>query len=502
MRKNTPREDKKPSLYSLSGLPSGELIQRLKRLVARQGELTAQVLAHVGEVDARKLYLRAACSSMFAYCTDVLKLSEGATYKRICAARAARQHPALFELVASGELHLSAVCLLAPHLTAANCGALLGEASGCSKRQVEKLLARLFPKPDVDTTVRALPRRRDTGVAQPSSGPPKGVSGELPLLSRSSKPTTRPAPASGGEVGAIKECGDKVPAASGEPTVAGARAVATVVPGQDQPSPRGEPDGSTAPGAAPVARRRRDVMSPLSERRYKIQLTAGQSLHDKLKQAQQLLGDQVAPGDLAAVFEQGLDLLIRDLRRKRFAETDRPRRPTKGKRPPSGSPSRPDGAEAPSRLATAPSPPEPPASSMSGGAAPKEPARDGGGRRSRYIPADVRRTVARRDGYQCTFVDPNSGRRCPERSDLQYHHGHPWARGGSREASNISLLCGPHNRYLAEQDFGAEHIARRVHQTRQSGKARRAEAIAGGDVVAGDAAGSAEPAAAPPGRSP
>ncbi len=205
-------------------------------------------------------------------------------------------------------------------------------------------------------------------------------------------------------------------------------------PSEGPPASGGECSGASAPVSAPAARRRRDELTPLSARRYKIQLTAGQSLHDKLKQAQQLLGGRVAPGDLAAVFEQGLDLLIRDLRRKRFAETDRPNRPTKRKRRPRGFASKPAGDEAvarpqPGAVAAAPSPPEPSSPSRSGGAAAKESPKDRGGRAPRYIPAEVRRTVARRDGHQCTFVDPETGRRCPERSNLQYHHEHPWARG-------------------------------------------------------------------------
>ena len=132
------------------------------------GQHLLPFMAHVGEVDARKLYLRSACSSMFAYCTDVLHLSEGATCKRIHAARAARKHPLIFELVAAGKLHLSAVCLLAPHLSADNCDELLEQATGCTKRQVEKLLARRLPKPDVKTPVRALPQRRGAGRSRPA----------------------------------------------------------------------------------------------------------------------------------------------------------------------------------------------------------------------------------------------------------------------------------------------------------------------------------------------
>ena len=43
------------------------------------------------ELDARRLYLREGCSSLFTYCTQVLHLAEGSAYNRIEAARAARR---------------------------------------------------------------------------------------------------------------------------------------------------------------------------------------------------------------------------------------------------------------------------------------------------------------------------------------------------------------------------------------------------------------------------
>jgi hypothetical protein len=50
--------------------------------------------------------------------TQVLRLPEHAAYLAIEAARAARKWPVLLELLADYALHLTAVGLLAPHLTA------------------------------------------------------------------------------------------------------------------------------------------------------------------------------------------------------------------------------------------------------------------------------------------------------------------------------------------------------------------------------------------------
>jgi 5-methylcytosine-specific restriction endonuclease McrA len=80
-------------------------------------------------------------------------------------------------------------------------------------------------------------------------------------------------------------------------------------------------------------------------------------------------------------------------------------------------------------------------------------------RRTRHIPAAVRRAVYERDGGQCRYVD-EKGRRCTEREGLEYHHRHPFSHGGDHSVDGISLLCKAHNRYLAEADYGRAAMAR------------------------------------------
>ncbi len=148
--------------YSLSNLGDHELLHALATLVARDRVTTAALLAHLAEVDARRLYLPAAYPSMFSYCVHELHLSEDATYKRIQAARVARQFPAIFELLAHGRLHLTAVLLLASYLTAENAEELLAAAAHRTKPELERLLAERFPRPE-------LPPRVEVVAAAPSS---------------------------------------------------------------------------------------------------------------------------------------------------------------------------------------------------------------------------------------------------------------------------------------------------------------------------------------------
>src|SRR5882672_4395520 len=143
--------------YSLTHLSDAVLLRDLATLIAHDRVTTAAVLAHIAEVDARRLYAPAGHPSMHAYCVGELRLSEDAASKRIQGARAARQFPLLFAALAEGRLHLAAVCLVAPHLTAENVESLVGAATHRSKTEIEGMLARLFRKAEVPTTLRAIP---------------------------------------------------------------------------------------------------------------------------------------------------------------------------------------------------------------------------------------------------------------------------------------------------------------------------------------------------------
>ena len=151
----------------LKDLSDSRLLAEVDRLAKLERGASANLVGAIGEMDARRLYLGQGCSSMFTYCTQVLHLAEHAAYNRIEAARAARKFPTILTLLAEGRIHLSAVRLLAPHLTDTNHDGLLEEASHKSKREVEQIVARLVPRPDVPTSVRKLP-----SAPMPTAVPP------------------------------------------------------------------------------------------------------------------------------------------------------------------------------------------------------------------------------------------------------------------------------------------------------------------------------------------
>src|SRR5437016_5021119 len=135
--------------YTLTHLSDGVLLRDLAELVARDRAVTAALLAHIAEVDARKLYVPAACPSMFVYCVRVLHLSEDVACARICAARVAREHPGVFSAVADGRLSVSALVQLAPYLGEENAGGLLVAAECKSRAEIKQLLAERFPQSEM-----------------------------------------------------------------------------------------------------------------------------------------------------------------------------------------------------------------------------------------------------------------------------------------------------------------------------------------------------------------
>jgi hypothetical protein len=257
------------STHELRSISDDELLRRLSLLLSQSRRVESELVAHIGEVDERRLYASRASSSMFHYATDVLHLSEAEAFLRIRAARASRKCPMLLAMLADGRLHLSAIGKLAPHLTEANCESVLARAVHKSKREIEELVAELSPRPDVPSTVRKLPSR-------PAATPPPGTISQL-----------RP--------GALK---NETPS----PPI-----VSPLTPRQDPPATRA-------------------VVQPLAPARYRIQFTASASFREKIERLTALMRPGVPDGDLAAILEEAVTEKLERMESKRYGKTNAPRK--------------------------------------------------------------------------------------------------------------------------------------------------------------------------------
>src|SRR5215831_5811267 len=111
--------------FDLTRVGDELLLRDAPQFVKEERIATTTLIAYLAEIDLRRLYAGAGYSSMHVYCVEALQLSEDAASRRIQAARAARRFPALFEALAEGRLHLTALVLLAPHLTQENAADLI-----------------------------------------------------------------------------------------------------------------------------------------------------------------------------------------------------------------------------------------------------------------------------------------------------------------------------------------------------------------------------------------
>ena len=256
----------KDILESLARLTDDELAARVKSLAAREHATAACVIAHLAEMAARDIHLRAGYPSLYDYCLKVLHLSEWEAWNRIEAGRVARRFPILFDMLEEGSIHLTGIKLLGPHLTEENHRRVLEAARWKTKLEIGEIVARLHPLPDVPTAVMAIPEF----AVMPQDAPP------LPSSTGSAPPS----------------------AASAAP---------------DAPS--------TPPTPRPA---RPAVLTPLSPQRYKLQVTIGGETLAKLRRAKDLLGHVVAAGDDDAVLNRALTVLIDKLERKKWARTDKP----------------------------------------------------------------------------------------------------------------------------------------------------------------------------------
>jgi hypothetical protein len=343
-------------MSGLSGLGSTQLLARVRELVQRGNAVEAELLAHLAEVDARRLYLEDGCSSMFAWCQRVLHFAESVAYKRIQAARAVRRFPELATAVRGGELHLTAVSLLAPALTPENCKELIRAARHRSADQIRQLLADRRPRPDVAASMRPVPEasQQTWACALPPPAP------------------LHAAPAS--------------------------------------------PEPSAPPAAPPPPVPEKGLTEPLGAQRYRVQFMADQETHAQLEELRALMRHQIPDGDLGKILARAVALLHAQVRKRKFAETSRPR------------------------------------SSHPAASSPKEAP-------SRHIPAAIRRAVSQRDGGRCSYVS-SSGRRCQAREFLEFDHAEAWAFSHAHSIQGISLRCRAHNQRRARIDFGDRHMAR------------------------------------------
>jgi len=96
--------------WDLRRVSDDQLRLGLASLLASGSRTEARIVAHIAEVEERKLHAKDGDSSLFDYCVRLLRSSESEAFHRLTAARVARRFPIVFSLIESRQIHLTAVC--------------------------------------------------------------------------------------------------------------------------------------------------------------------------------------------------------------------------------------------------------------------------------------------------------------------------------------------------------------------------------------------------------
>ena len=191
-----------------------------------------------------------------------------------------RRFPALLEAIATGELHLTGLLMLGPHLTGDNLVEVLPRAKYRTKKELARLVRQLDPLPDVPARIEPLgpaPARLSTGAPTWSTF----VQSLAPV--RELEPGDRPR--------------------EWMATTAGfAEAPAEV----ESPAP-----------------------ARLEPERYKVQFTTGDEYVKLVEEARALLSHSDPRISLDELHLRAMRVLVADLQRKKQAATAKPRKPAK-----------------------------------------------------------------------------------------------------------------------------------------------------------------------------
>jgi hypothetical protein len=269
-------------LASALALSDTDLLGRIEWLACTERQASAELVAHLAALELRpSLHAAQGYGTLFAYCTQALRLSEDAACNRIQATRICRRFPVVLELLASGALTLSAIRMLGPHLTDENHETVLARAANRRCEDIAVLVAELAPRPDVTASVRKLPAPKKTGGED-------AMAPSAPTCGATAPETTAPSPA----------------------------LFEAATPADSAPAPI---------VTAAENRRQRPIVQPLAPQRYRVQFTIGQEAHDQLRRVRDLLRREIPSGDAGLIFERALALLHEQVQRVKLGSAGRPR---------------------------------------------------------------------------------------------------------------------------------------------------------------------------------
>ena len=204
-------------------------------------------------------------------------------------------------MVQDGRLSLTTACMVAKHLSSDRAEELLRQSIFKSRRELEVILATLYPKPPVPSAIRRVPEVKPAALAASTTAMKVDSLPEQAAIS-----TLLPGPP------VEQDALARPPAPAATPSVP-----------RDYPPP-------SMPSVSLT------ILTPLSASHYKLQVTISTSAHDRLRNIQDLMRHANPSGDAAVIVERALEVLEADLLKKKAAEVAKPRAARHGAGEPKG----------------------------------------------------------------------------------------------------------------------------------------------------------------------
>lgn len=130
---------------NLKNINDERLIINFEDVVKDERKAKAHVILHLAEIGRRRLYAKLGYSSLYVYIMKKYHYSGSGAYRRIQAAKLSQRYPEILNYLQSGQLNLTTISLLEPHMKGPGHGNgqanLIKKALGKSKGEVETLIA-------------------------------------------------------------------------------------------------------------------------------------------------------------------------------------------------------------------------------------------------------------------------------------------------------------------------------------------------------------------------
>ena len=394
-------------------LSNQQLLSQTKFLVQKERNTHIQVLHHLEEIDSRKLYLELSFSSLFDYTVKELGYSEGAAYRRIKAMKLCRDLPDTENRLQSGKLSLSSACQLQ---------AFFEKQAKKIKTEKSKKEMKLSHQTEEDKKTYGISKIAQNSFTISGQGfSTEGQKEGEPSLSLS-----------------MEKKQDLVKRAEGCSTRATMKLLSEV-----------DPSLSVS----------KEQTRFLGNGKVEIKLVIDENCHKKLEELKSLLSHKnpmLSHEELLSILlEEALEK--HDPRRKKVRKTMKQETVT--------SPQKWESKGIDNKQSYKNKAGQPIVTSsqklraqqvnrLEATSSQKWEYRSKAKKINRVIPSSLRKHIWERDEGRCTYVHPQTKRKCSSKHLLQIDHIRPFSLGGKSEVNNLRLLCAGHNRLRSEKTFG------------------------------------------------